>query len=44
MLTGKRLEEHSENSNKELQNIQNRREPGRTEECHNRNEMHTRRD
>ena len=43
MLTEERIEEHSENSNKELEDIK-KREQSRTEECHNRNEKHTRRD
>ena len=41
MLTelGKRIDEHSENFNKELENIQ--KEPIRTEEYSNWNEEHT---
>ena len=38
---GKRLDEHSENFNKELENI--KKEPVRTEECSNWNEKRTRR-
>ena len=43
MNAEERIEEHSENSNKELEDIK-KREQSRTEECHNRNEKHTRRD
>ena len=38
---GKRTDEHSENFNKELENI--KKELGRTEEYNNLNEKHTRR-